>query len=159
VPEGIDLWAFDPAGDRWTVLPAPPGEVRRSVVEGSMVWDGHQVVMVARQPRLVGGKEQVVTVAGRYDPDQARWTPTAGSLPLHNGRLRLAWTGAAVVELSSNTVYDPDGDRWLPLPTPPSPNRPPLASAGPERALVRVHSNSGGGPIQLYVLEPAKPEP
>jgi len=22
-PDGIDLWAYDPAGDRWTVLPAP----------------------------------------------------------------------------------------------------------------------------------------
>jgi hypothetical protein len=157
-PDGIDLWAYDPAGNRWTVLPAPPSEVRRTVVDGSMVWDGHQVVMVGRQVRVVAGTERAVAVAGRYDPDTARWTPIADSPPLR-GRLRLAWAGAAVVELSSNAVYDPAGDHWLPLPAPPSRAAPPFRSAGIERALVRIDSPSGGGPIQLYVLEPAKPEP
>jgi hypothetical protein len=157
-PDGIDLWAFDPAGNRWTVLPPPPGQVRQSVVDGSMAWDGHQVVMVARQPRLVGGKEQVVAVAGRYDPDQARWTPMAGP-PLRGGHLRLAWTGAAVAELATDTVLDPDGDRWLPLPTPPSRAGPPRSAADPERALIRLDSPTRAGATQLYVLEPAKPEP
>jgi hypothetical protein len=128
------------------------------VVDGSMVWDGHQVVMVGRQVRVVAGTERAVAVAGRYDPDTARWTPIADSPPLR-GRLRLAWAGAAVVELSGNTVYDPAGDRWLPLPAPPSRASPPFVSAGIERALVRIDSPSGGGPIQLYVLDPAKPEP
>jgi hypothetical protein len=155
-PDGIDLWAFDPAADRWTVLRPPPGQVRRSVVDGSMAWDGHQVVMVARQPRLVGGKEQVVAVAGRYDPDQARWTPMAGP-PLRSGHLRLAWTGAAVAELATDTVLDPDGDRWLPLPTPPSRAGPPRSAADPERALTRLDSPTRAGATQLYVLEPAKP--
>src|SRR4029453_8298847 len=30
-PGGIDLWAYDPATDRWTVLPDPPDLVRRVV--------------------------------------------------------------------------------------------------------------------------------
>lgn len=77
-----------------------------------MVWDGHQVVMVARQSRLVAGKAEVVA-----------------------------------------------GDRWLPLPKPPSRAGPPLSSAGPERALVRLDSPTSAGATQLYVLEPAQPEP
>ena len=158
-PDGIDLWAFDPTSNRWTVLPTPPGQVRQSVVDGAMVWDGHQVVMVARQFRLVAGKAEVVAVAGRYDPDQAHWTPMAEASPLRGGRLRLVWAGAAVVELSTNTVHDPDGDRWLPLPKPPSRAGPPLSSAGPERALVRLDSPTSAGATQLYVLEPAQPEP
>ena len=118
-----------------------------------MVWDGHQVVMVALRSGIV--------VAGRYDPDQARWTPMA-DLPSRRLRfhLHLAWTGTAVVELSTNTVYDPDGDRWLPLPKPPSLARPPLSSAGPERALVQMlHTGSTDGAIHLYVLEPARLQP
>jgi hypothetical protein len=157
-PDGIDLWAYNPASNRWTVLPTPPSEVRRTVVDGSMVWDGYQVVMVGQQVRVVAGADHAVAVAGRYDPDTARWTPIADSPPLR-GRLRLAWAGAAVVELSSNAVYDPAGDRWLPLPAPPSPASPPFVSAGIERPLVRIDSPSRGGPIQLYVLEPARPEP
>jgi hypothetical protein len=157
-PDGIDLWAYDPASNRWTVLPTPPGEVRRRVVDGSMVWDGHQLVMAARQVKVVAGKDRAVAAAGRYGPDTARWTPIADLPPLR-GRLRLAWAGAAVVELSSNAVYDPAGDRWLPLPAPPSRADPPFVSAGIERPLVRIASPTSGGPIQLYVLEPAKPEP
>ena len=126
-----------------------------------MVWDSHEVVMVAHQSRLVAGKTQVGLVAGRYDPDQAHWTPMA-DLPSRRYRfhLHLAWTGAAVVELSTNSVYDPDGDRWLPLPKPPSLASPPLSSAGLERALVQmVDTGSTDRAIHLYVLEPAKPEP
>jgi hypothetical protein len=125
-PDGIDLWAYDPASNRWSVLPTPPSEVRRMVVDGSMVWDGHQLVMAARQVEVVAGKNRAVAAAGRYDPATARWTPIADSPPLP-GRLRLAWAGSAVVELSSNAVYDPAGDRWLPLPAPASRAAPPSA--------------------------------
>jgi hypothetical protein len=109
-------------------------------------------------------QDQAVVVRDRrrsLRPDQARWTPMA-DLPSRRFRfhLHLAWTGGAVVELSTNTAYDPDGDRWLPLPKPPSLASPPLSSAGPERALVQmVDTGSTDGAIHLYVLEPAKLEP
>ena len=54
------------------------------------------------------------------------------AVPLR-GRPRLVWAGAAVVELSSNAVYDPASNHWLPLPEPAKGAAPPLPSAGPER--------------------------
>ena len=98
-------------------------------------------------------------MAGRYDPDRARWTPIADLPSLRSGRLRLTWAGAAVVELSIGVVHDPASNRWLPLPKPAKGAIPPLPSAGPERALVRIDSPIRAGTTQVYVLEPAKPEP
>jgi hypothetical protein len=158
-PDGIDLWAYEPATDRWTVLPAPPTAVRRAVVDGSIVWDGRELVMASPRVRLVAGKVRSSAVAGRYDPDRARWTPIAGLPSLGSGLLRLTWTGAAVVELSSGVVYDPPSNRWLPLPKPAKDATPPIPSAGPERALVRIANPLRAGRTQIYVLEPAKPEP
>src|SRR4029453_4606732 len=37
---GIDLWDYDPTGDRWTVLPDPPDEVRRVAGGASLAWTG-----------------------------------------------------------------------------------------------------------------------
>ena len=62
-----------------------------------------------------------------------------------------------MAELATDTVLDPDGDRWLPLPTPPSRAGPPRSAADPERALTRLDSPTRAGATQLYVLEPAKP--
>jgi hypothetical protein len=48
-PDGIDLWAYDPATGRWTVLPDPPEQVRRMVAGASMVWTGREVVIASAQ--------------------------------------------------------------------------------------------------------------
>ena len=153
-PEGIDLWAYDPATDRWTVLPDPPDQVRRMVAGASMVWTGQEVVIASAQT----AQRRTVTRAGRYDPDRARWTPIAppprprGANP---GRVTLEWTGSAVVE-PGNAVYDPAADRWLPLPAEPDQATPPLVAQSPARALLRVHARADGA-VQIYVLEPDRP--
>jgi hypothetical protein len=156
-PAGIDLWAYDPASDRWTVLPAPPKEVRGVVAEASMVWTGQEVAIASARVDFVAGKYRTTIVAGRYDPVRARWTPIA-PLPLRPaGHLILVWAGAAVVAPYKSAVYDPAAGRWLRLPAEPdSAANPPLRSWGVERALLRTHERATGG-VQVYVLVPAKP--
>jgi hypothetical protein len=156
-PDGIDLWAYDPASDRWTVLPAPPSQVRRVVAGASMVWTGREVV-IASARAVVAGQTRMVTQAGRYDPERARWTPIA-PLPRPRGRLILAWAGAAVIEPFENAVYDPAADRWLRLPAEPEPaGYQPLGSGwgNMERALLRTDGRTTGA-VQVYVLVPARP--
>jgi hypothetical protein len=153
-PDGIDLWAYDPAGDRWTVLPDPPERVRRMVAGASMVWTGQDVIIASAQT----AQRRTVTRAGRYDPDRARWTPIAPP-PRPRGanpdRVTLEWTGSAVVE-PGNAVYDPAADRWLPLPAEPDQVTPPLVAESPARALLRVRTHADGA-VQVYVLEPDRP--
>jgi hypothetical protein len=64
-PDGIDLWAWDPAAGRWTVLPAPPSQVHQTVVDGSMVWNGRELVLAAPHLRVVAGKQRAAALAGR----------------------------------------------------------------------------------------------
>jgi hypothetical protein len=153
-PEGIDLWAYHPATNRWTVLPDPPDQVRRMVAGASMVWTGQEVIIASAQT----AQRRTVTRAGRYDPDRARWTPIAPP-PRPRGanldRVTLEWTGSAVVE-PGNAVYDPAADRWLPLPAEPDQATPPLVAQGPARALLRVQTHTDGA-VQVYVLEPDRP--
>ena len=59
-PEGIDLWAYDPATNRWTVLSDPPDQVRRMVAGASMVWTGQEVVIASAQT----AQRRTVTRAG-----------------------------------------------------------------------------------------------
>jgi len=155
VADGIDVWAYDPATDRWTVLPAPPSQVRRVVAYSSMVWTGREVVVAAVQTEAVTGQTGTTTVAGRYDPDLARWTPIAPP-PIRGGSVILAWAGAAVVELNRNAVYDPATDGWLRLPAEPEPaGRSSSHSWGAERALLRVEERPTGA-IEVHVLVPAR---
>jgi hypothetical protein len=156
-PDGIDLWAYDPAGDRWTVLPAPPAEVRAAVVEASMAWSGREVLLAAPRVVKVAGKDRSTTVAGRYDPEQARWTPVAPLRLRRGGPLDLARAGAVVVEPFQGTVYDPASGRWARLPAGPDPaGTPPQGMGSLERALLwTVQARSGA--VQVYVLVPAGP--
>jgi hypothetical protein len=159
-PAGIDLWAFDPAAGRWSVLPAPPDAVGEVVANAAMTWTGREVVIVGARQEPVGGRQRVVTRAGRYDPDRAAWAPfdpPPRPAPASLGRAgAVAWTGAALVE-PGNAAYDPDVGRWLHLPAEPSGRAsPPMTSGDPARALLRVRYLSTGA-VQVWVLVPAAP--
>jgi hypothetical protein len=156
VADGIDVWAYDPATDRWTVLPAPPGQVRRVAADDStaMVWNGQEVVITSVRMQTIGGQDRPAGVAGRYDPDRARWTPIAPQ-PGPVTQAGLVWTGAALVAALANTVYDPATDGWLRLPALPEPaGHPPIDSWGAERALLRVEERATGA-VEVHVLVPA----
>jgi hypothetical protein len=153
-PDGIDLWAYDLAADRWTVLPDPPERVRRMLAGASMVWTGREVVIAS----AATARGRTVTRAGRYDPDRARWTPIAPP-PRPGGRTTLAWAGAAVVELPRKVVYDPGSDRWLPLPPgPDGAGGSTLRTWDPERALLRTDELAGGA-VRVQVLVPRAQAP
>jgi hypothetical protein len=127
-PDGIDLWAYDPGADRWTVLPVPPGQLRRAVAGSSMAWTGREVVVAAPRTERVGGQDRTTTVAGRYDLDRAAWTPIAPP-PRPRARIDLTWTGAALVVPYDDAVYDPATDAWVRLPAEPE-----AAGAPPRRS-------------------------
>ncbi|HEU4899979.1 MAG TPA: hypothetical protein VFX88_20795 [Actinomycetota bacterium] len=156
-PDGIDVWAYDPASDRWTVLPPPPAEARRAVVNGSMTWTGRDLLLVAPRVERMGGRDRATTVAGRYDPERAQWTPIA-PLPLRSGgRLDLARAGETVVEPFQRAVYDPASDRWSRLPARPDPaGTPPLGMGNLERTLLWTVQRAAGA-VQVYVLVPGRP--
>jgi hypothetical protein len=154
-PDGIDLWAYDPAADRWTVLPVPPVQLRRAVADSSMAWTGREVVVAAPRIERIGGQDRTTTVAGRYDPDRAAWTPIAPP-PRPRARIDLTWTGAALVAPSDDAVYDPATDAWLRLPAEPeAAGRPPRRSWGAEHALLRMEPRPDGA-VELHLLVPAR---
>jgi hypothetical protein len=154
---GIDLWAYDPAGRRWTVLPDPPDQVRRVAGGASLAWTGRDVAIASvKSSMVVAGKARITTWAGRYDPDRAAWTPIAPPPRPRGsdlGNVDLVWTGGALLE-PRNAAYDPATDRWLPLPAEPGRLALPQGSAV-ARGLVRVRWLASGA-VQVYVLAPAR---
>jgi hypothetical protein len=157
-PAGIDLWAWDPAGGRWSVLPAPPDAVGEVSANAGMTWTGREVVIVGAREEPVAGRPRLVTGAGRYDPDGAAWAPLDPPPRPAAAKLgwagAVAWTGAALVE-PGNAAYDPAAGRWLRLPTEPSGRAlPPVPSGDAARALLRVRYLTTGA-VQVWALVPA----
>jgi hypothetical protein len=141
-PDGVALWAYDPAAGRWSTLAAPSGPVRSSLARASLVWTGREILAVQNttaippNPGLFGG---------RYDPDADRWTPIASPprrVPFGIDAA-LVWTGAALVA-NGDAAYDPAADRWWRLPAPGGWRD---VGAGP---LVRP---VGGGTLAILVPE------
>jgi hypothetical protein len=156
-PAAIDVWAYDPAADRWSSLPVPPEPVRQVSENADLAWTGREVVIAGARVEVIGGRHRVVTRAGRYDPDRAVWVPIeppprgAGT---NLGRVILTWTGSALVE-PENAAYDPAADRWLPLPDEPDARAiPPRTSGDAAQALLRLRSRADG-PTQAWALVPA----
>jgi len=48
-PDGCEVWAYDPATERWTTLPPPSSQIRALLAHASLVWDGRDVVAVANR--------------------------------------------------------------------------------------------------------------
>jgi hypothetical protein len=141
-PDEVDLLAYDPAADRWTVLASPSPRTRPLLARASLAWTGGEILAVQHTSVL---PPDPAPFAGRYDPDRDRWTPIADPpqrVDFHAPGA-LAWTGAALVAGGSH-AYDPTGDRWWPLP---APGRWTWAGQGPPVRRL------GGG--ELAVLAPA----
>jgi hypothetical protein len=115
-PDGVDLWAYDPATDRWTVLPDPSGRVRSLVARASLAWTGQEILALQHTSAI---PPDPAPFGGRYDPDNDRWTPIA--TPPQRVEFRnasaLVWTGAALVANGLH-AYDPATNRWWALPAP-----------------------------------------
>jgi hypothetical protein len=115
-PDEVDLWAYDPAPDRWTVLASPSPRTRPLLARASLAWTGGEILAVQHTSVL---PPDPAPFAGRYDPDRDRWAPIADPPQRVDFRApgALVWTGAALVAGGSH-AYDPTGDRWWPLPAP-----------------------------------------
>jgi hypothetical protein len=141
-PDEVALWGYDPAADRWTVLPSPSARTRPLLARSALAWTGADALAVQHTSVL---RPDPAPFAGRYDPDRDRWTPIAD--PPLRVEFRtpgaLVWTGAALVAGGSH-AYDPAADRWWPLP---APGRWSFTGQGPPVRRL------GGG--ELAVLVPA----
>jgi hypothetical protein len=131
--DGVDAWAYNPAADRWAVLPAAPGQP--ALGGAVLVWTGREVLSVAGRP--YHGPALDRNPGARYDPARNRWRPLAGGpLDTAAGPAGL-WTGAALLVWNSESergggdprtafrsgdgaVWDPRVDRWVRLPRSPS---------------------------------------
>lgn len=120
--------AYDPARERWrriTQLPAPR--------EGAnVVWDGREVLVVGGRGGAVKGSPPPLRKVGfAYDPARNRWR----RLPaMESGRETAAavWTGTQLLVVGGRAAdagpavlarrglaYDPQRNRWSPLPEAP----------------------------------------
>jgi N-acetylneuraminic acid mutarotase len=130
--DGIDLWAYDPAADRWAVLPQPPGQP--ALGGAVMVWTGREVLSVSGRSIgwPSGGPDFAPDPGSRYDPARNRWRRLADG-PLDTAGLAAAlWTGAALLVWNGTgtrsgdpssqfgpgdaAAWDPAADRWVRLP-------------------------------------------
>jgi N-acetylneuraminic acid mutarotase len=129
--DGLDVWAYDPAADRWAVLPAAPGQPRLG--GAVLVWTGREVVSVAGRPYQ--GPPLGRDPGARYDPTRNRWRRLADG-PLDTAELAAGlWTGAALLVWNGTSersgdpatdfgpgdgaAWDPRADRWVRLPRSP----------------------------------------
>jgi hypothetical protein len=142
-PDGVALWAYDPAAGRWTTLPDPSPAVRSRLVRSSLAWTGRDILAVQNTTEI---PPDPPLFGGRYDPDGDRWTPIASPprrVPYGEAGA-LVWTGAALLA-GGDAAYDPAADRWWPLPRPGG-----WRWAGPGPPLRRL----GGGAMVMLVPGP-----
>jgi hypothetical protein len=122
--------AFDPAQDRWRLLPSPPVVV---VAPAVSVWAGQEWIVWGRAggPRV---REDGPPVGAAYDPATGAWrrlpeapvllVDSAAGVAIERGAV-VMWGRRADAELSAAgrgafaLRYAPDGDRWIVLPDPP----------------------------------------
>jgi hypothetical protein len=129
--DGVDVWAYDPAADRWAVLGAAPGQP--ALGGAAMVWTGREVLSLAGRP--YHGPVLERDPGSHYDLARNCWRPMADG-PLGTAALpAVLWTGAALLvwngepeqsggagggyQPGDGAAWDPLADRWLPLPRSP----------------------------------------
>jgi len=128
--DGVDVWAYDPAADRWAVLPPAPGQP--ALGGAVLVWTGREVVSVTGRP--YEGPVLDRDPGARYDPARNRWRGLADG-PLDTALPVGLWTGAALLVWNGGSMrggdpatdygpgdgaaWDPRADRWVRLPRSP----------------------------------------
>jgi N-acetylneuraminic acid mutarotase len=127
---GVDAWAYDPATDRWEVLPPAPGQP--AMGGAVMLWTGQEVLSVSGRPHHGPPLASEPTFA--YDPESNHWRPLLDG-PLDTAAVPAAlWTGASLLVWNSTSqlrgtgdayepgdaaAWDPHANQWLRLPRSP----------------------------------------
>jgi hypothetical protein len=103
-----DVAAYDPAADRWRILPNTPSNLQAP--NPVATWTGDSVVAVVQPEDPMAASSVVVSMS----IDDERWieAPSVGS-----GQVVLAWTGETVVAAAGNEalLLDLDSNRWTPI--------------------------------------------
>ena len=114
---GLDAWTYDPAADRWAVLPQAPGQP--ALGGAAMVCTGREVLSVSGRPDHGPALDR--DPGARYDPERNRWRrltdgplDTAGlSATLWTGAALLVWNGTSTQTGEPTTDYGPRRRRRL----------------------------------------------
>ncbi|HEX5824912.1 MAG TPA: hypothetical protein VFY18_10685, partial [Candidatus Limnocylindrales bacterium] len=140
--------AYDPAKDRWRIIPNAPIQGRSFPV---MAWTGQEVVVfggwVGETTRLDGAA---------WDPTSNAWRKIATS-PLTGKEPIGAWLDDRLYVVTSNAAaaYDPATDRWTTLPAAPIRTGWQTAAVAAGRLFVIAFGDGATGSPQWAVLDPA----
>ena len=140
--------AYDPAADRWEVLPLAPVAARFG---DSAVWTGREVLFWGGQ----GGPATIFADGAAYDPVARRWRvmppapigPRTSHQAIWTGKEMVVWGGFgrccpidSVIHDPAAAAYDPATDRWRRIGDVPAPwsgdDGSAVTVAGDERPLV-----------------------
>jgi hypothetical protein len=151
--------AYDPAADRWRVLPPAPLEPRR---DAAIAWTGSELV-------VWGGEGRVGLLAdgAAYDPARDAWRPLPAAPLSPRSAAHALWTGREVLVLggadltaglADGAAYDPAAGTWRPVAPAPrrlgGPGQPRAASAWAGTVAV-LQLPGDGGDAQLQAYDPA----
>jgi hypothetical protein len=140
--------AYDPATDRWRIVPDAPIPGRGSAV---MAWTGTEVL-------VFGGRigEQARLDGAAWNPVSGRWR-TIAEAPFGGAEPVGAWLDGRLYVVTSDAAafYDPATDRWTLLPA--APIRPGWRNAAVAggRLFVIAFGDGATPPVEWAVLDPA----
>ncbi len=107
--------AYDPATEKWSVLPTSPLRPR---ADAAAVWTGNEMLLWGGW----SGSAQIDADGAAFDPDTRAWRKLPAA-PLDGPRQPVAavWTGRELIvwgdvgrfgEVVDGAAYDPEADRW-----------------------------------------------
>ena len=124
LPDGA---GYDPAADRWRLLPPAPIAPRTSMTS---IWTGREFIVWGGYDHDTGNEFHVTADGAAYDPATNRWRTIAPSPLTPRAEAVGVWTGTELIVLgghpaiitdevhgdSDAAAYDPVRDRWRRLP-------------------------------------------